>query len=161
MKIHYRLLTMVLLGLLATALSKGVDAAAFQDNDYVRIDVPNMTQGVRFFRDVLACQPINPSAITGRGATPHASSLMSCGSDSIVELVASPASAHASNHGTRPVRLMANHLAGADRWLRRKGVLVIGPPRTRAGETVVNFITPWGLRMQLVSWQTDVTTAGP
>lgn len=161
MKIHYRLVAVVLVGLLASALSKGVDAAAYQDNDYVRIEVPDMTQGVAFFRDVLACQPINPSAVSSRTAAPRASSLMSCGLDSIVELVAAPSPAHASNHGARPVRLEANNLAGADHWLERKGVKVIGPPRTSAGETVVNFITPWGLKMQLVSWQTAVTTAGP
>lgn len=161
MKSRYRLLGVAMLGMLASTLSKGVDAAAFRDNDYVRIDVPDMTQGVTFFRDVLACQPIGPSSISSRGLRPPASSLMSCGPDSIVELVASPSPARASNHDARPVRLMATSLAGADQWLRRKGIEVIGPPRTRGGETVVNFITPWGLMMQLVTWQSNVTTAGP
>lgn len=161
MKSHCRFLGMLLLGLLATVLSKGVDAAAFQNNDYVRIDVPDMIQGVTFFRDVLACQLIDPPATTGRGAAPPASSLMSCGTGSIVELVASASPAHASKHATRPVRLVATNLAGAEQWLRREGVQVIGPPGKHAGETVVNFIAPWGLRMQLVSWQAGVTTAGP
>jgi len=139
MKICYRVLGLVLLGLLATAVSKGADADTLQDNDYVRIDVPEMTQDVTFFRDVMACQAINPDAMTGRDAGQHASSLMSCGPDEIVELVASPHPAHASNHGARPVRLMANNLADADQWLQRDGL-----PHRSGGETVVNFTTPWG-----------------
>jgi len=35
-------------------------AAGFQDTGYVSIEVPDMTQAVKFFADVLGCEPIGP-----------------------------------------------------------------------------------------------------
>jgi hypothetical protein len=158
MKNRHRLLGALLLALVAATLAKGVEAAAFRGSDYVRIEVPHMGQAVTFFRDVLACQPVAPAA---SDAAAQASRLMSCGAGSMVELVAAPAPAAATHQDAGPVRLVTDNLAGADRWLQRKGVRVIGAPQKSGGQTVLNFVAPWGLRMQLVSWRTSVATAGP
>jgi hypothetical protein len=98
--------------------------------------------------------------------------LLDCDSGSIVELFdshgmppASPA-AHPTGSGGEPVRFVSSDLRNADQWLHDAGVRAIGPPHTlhsgpNAGQTVVDFVSPWGLKLQLVSWGSDVITAGP
>jgi hypothetical protein len=54
----------------------------------------------------------------------------------------------------------------ADQWLRREGVQVIGTSVTmkagpHAGQTVVNFVAPWGLQLQLVGWNKSQLATAP
>lgn len=161
------LLIAVLFGAVALATPSLGRGATFHDGDYVRIGVPNLPQAVAFFRDVLDCQPVNPMSAEGA----RQSRLMVCDSDSIVEIfdnhgIVSPSSARPTGSRDEPVRFVSNDVRNADRWLRNAGVRVIGPPHTLssgpdAGQTVVDFVSPWGLRLQLVSWGSNVATAGP
>lgn len=167
------LLAAAMLAMAAAAMPSSGRAATLHDNDYVRISVPDLPQAVAFFRDILDCQLINPSAPAANSAEKlRGSRLLSCDSGSIVELVdnhgrASPARASQSlNTSGEPIRFISGNVANADRWLRNEGVRVVGTPQTLtsgpdAGQTVVNFVSPWGLRLQLVGWASDVATAGP
>lgn len=146
-------------------------AANGHDSGYVTIGVPDMEQATAFFRNILDCEPVNPVAGSesiestrvghATGDTVHASRLLICDSDTVVELfddreahAPSPAT-HATDHDKEPITFSADNVAHADRWLRREGVKVIGAPVTattgpHAGQTVVNFMAPWGLQLQLV-----------
>jgi catechol 2,3-dioxygenase-like lactoylglutathione lyase family enzyme len=148
-------------------------AASVHDNDYVTIGVPDLQQATAFFRNILDCEPVNPvvdnaspesmrAGHATRDALP-ASRLLLCDSDTVVELIDAhgmyfpvPASAHhATDHGSEPITFTADNVAHADHWLRHEGVQVIGAPVTltsgpHAGQTVVNFVAPWGLRLRLV-----------
>jgi catechol 2,3-dioxygenase-like lactoylglutathione lyase family enzyme len=163
------LLTIVLVGFAAITTPSNSRAATLHDSDYVRIGVPDLPQAVTFFRDVLDCQLINEFSAIG---STHESRLLACDSGSIVELfdnhgAASPSPArHPKNSGDEPIQFISDDVANADQWLRRAGVRVLGSPQTltsgpHAGQTVVNFVSPWGLRLQLVSWKTNAITAGP
>jgi catechol 2,3-dioxygenase-like lactoylglutathione lyase family enzyme len=146
-------------------------AASVHDNDYVTIGVPDLQQATAFFRNILDCEPVNqvagnesPESTRASHATRDtlpASRLLLCDSGTVVELFdehgvhSLSLARHALDHGSEPITFSADNVAHADRWLRREGVQVIGAPITvttgpHAGQTVVNFVTPWGLRLQLV-----------
>lgn len=166
--------------LLAMAsVSFGAYAASVHDSDYVTLGVPDLQQATTFFRNILDCEPVNPAAgsesseraHTARDALP-ASRLLLCDSGTVVELFDEhgmhfPAPArHAMDHGNEPITFSANNVAHADRWLRREGVKVIGAPvmlttGPHAGQTVVDFVAPWGLRMQLVGKSPSQVATAP
>lgn len=154
-------------------------AESVHDSGYVAIGVPDLQQATTFFGDILDCEPLNPaagsespeSAHAARDAQP-ASRLLLCDSGTVVELFDDhemhfPApERHATNHGNEPITFSADNVAHADRWLRREGVQVIGAPVTvttgpHAGQTVVNFVAPWGLRMQLVGRNPSQVATAP
>lgn len=169
-KFFLSMLTGGLLLAMASASFSGY-AASVHDNDYVTIGVPDLQQATVFFRNILNCEPVDPlagnespeSTRAGhaiRDAQPT-SRLLLCDSGTVVELfdargMHSPAPArHAADHGSEPITFAADNVTHADRWLRHEGVQVIGVPVTlttgpHAGQTVVNFMAPWGLRLQLV-----------
>jgi catechol 2,3-dioxygenase-like lactoylglutathione lyase family enzyme len=161
------LLVVILLGAVALAMPSLGRSAAFHDGDYARIGVPNLPQAVAFFRDVLDCQPVDPISVEGA----RQSRLMACDSDSIVELfddhgTASPSPAHRAGKRDEPLRFVSSDVRNADQWLRSAGVRVIGSPHTLrsgpdAGQTAVDFMSPWGLRLQLVSLNSNVAAVGP
>ena len=154
-------------------------AASLRDSGYVGIGVPDLAQATAFFRNVLDCEPIGPvagSATTSKGnarrAGVPASRLLLCDSGNVVELFDNhganslPASRHSANQGSEPIPFFADDVAHADRWLRHEGVSVIGSPVTvtsgpHAGQTVVNFVAPWGLRLQLVGRNTRQLATAP
>jgi catechol 2,3-dioxygenase-like lactoylglutathione lyase family enzyme len=164
---HKSILSMLAGGLLFAMASMG-HAASVHDNDYVAIDVPNLQQATAFFHNVLDCEQVNPAAGSEpvqNGRATHddvpASRLLLCDSGTVVELfdahaAQSPSLARrATDHGSEPIAFSADNVAHADRWLRREGVQVTGAPVAvitgpHAGQTVVNFVAPWGLRLQLV-----------
>jgi catechol 2,3-dioxygenase-like lactoylglutathione lyase family enzyme len=165
------LLAIALLGSVVISIPSRARAAAFPEGDYVRIGVPDLPQAVGFFRDVLDCQPISAPAPArqpdGRGDR-TGSELLACESGTIVELVQNSASPASSQKPARqrdePVRFTSANVAGAGQWLGRKGVRVIGSPHTltsgpHAGMTIVNFEAPWGLRLQLAGWDTNMASA--
>ncbi|MEO8998850.1 MAG: VOC family protein [Rhodanobacter sp.] len=123
-------------GLLAlTIASFSSHAASVRDSDYVAIGVPDLPQATAFFRNILDCEPVNP--VAGN------------------ELPVSAQAGHSTPVAPSASRLLLCNVAHADRWLRREGVKVIGAPVAltsgpHTGQTVVNFVAPWGLRLQLV-----------
>lgn len=172
----------MLAGLLLLAIASvsfGGYAASVHDSDYVTLGVPDLQQATAFFRNILDCEPVNPvagsespeSAHAGRDVLP-ASRLLLCDSGTVVELFDDDAARstsqprHATNRGNEPITFSADNVAHADRWLRREGVKVIGAPITvtvgpHAGQTVVNFVAPWGLRMQLVGRSSSQVATAP
>ena len=127
-------------------LSTRVLAQPVHRSDYALIDVPDVQQAVDFFRNVLDCEVIDAATAEPNNA------LMACQSGMILEVVVSRSGSAAAN--VAPVRFVVNQIANADRWLEREGVRVIGKPVQAtsgpdAGQTVVNFVAPWGLRLQL------------
>lgn len=160
-------------------------AADVHDSGYVTIGVPDLQQATTFFRNILDCEPISPMATndspkaatpgrvdhTARGTLPS-SSLLLCDAGTVVELfdnhaVHSPLPArHSTDHSGEPVQFSTDDVAHAGQWLRREGVTVIGAPVAmtsgpHAGQTVVNFVTPWGLQLQLVGRNTSQIATAP
>jgi catechol 2,3-dioxygenase-like lactoylglutathione lyase family enzyme len=154
-------------------------AASIHDSGYVTIGVPNLQQATTFFRNILNCAPVNPVATdesttstASRRSALSASRLLLCDSGTVVELfdehgARSLSSArHSTDRGNEPIQFGADDVAHADQWLRREGVQVIGTSETmktgpHAGQTVVNFVTPWGLQLQLVGWNKSQLATAP
>lgn len=166
------MLSLLAIGFLAmlAALPVAGHAASLRGPGYMKISVPDMQQAVTFFRDVLDCEWIAPPDTGERTQNATSSSrLLICDSGSVVELFPqrqTDAPPDAAKDHRAPIRFFANDVTTADRWLQREGVTVVGTPVTvttgpHAGQTLVNFVSPWGLRMQLVSWGEPVATAGP
>jgi catechol 2,3-dioxygenase-like lactoylglutathione lyase family enzyme len=168
----------MLAGGLLFAMSGMSYATSVHDSDYVAISVPDLQQATAFFHNVLDCEEVNPAAADESRESSHAtrdappvSRLLLCDSGTVVELfdareAHSPSPArHATDHGSEPIAFSADNVAHADRWLRREGVKVTGAPVAliagpHAGQTVVNFVAPWGLQLQLVGRSpTQVATA--
>ncbi len=127
-------------------LATGVHAQPVHRSDYALIDVPDVHQAVDFFRNVLDCEVIDAATAKQNNA------LMACESGMILELVAARRGSSAAN--AAPVRFVVNDVTHADEWLEREGVRVIGKPSLAisgpdAGQMLVNFVAPWGLRLQL------------
>lgn len=152
------MLTMVLLGTFAGLAPSSGWATSFQDADYTRIEVPEMTQAVKFFTAVLGCEPIGPRSEEG----PRSSSiLLACTPGSVVELTTAPTS-RPSGHPGNPIQLMSDDPAATAHSLRQKGLSSVGKQRRLAsGQTAVDFVAPWGLRLQLVSRVADARIATP
>lgn len=137
----------------------GARAATLYGGDYARIGVPDLEQAVAFFQDVLDCRLIGPESaaatVTSDG-TP-ASRLVSCGANSIIELFDSRGRAPsvASRPAAQPLQFVSDDVLHAAQWLQRDGANVTGLPHRAAsgplaGRMVLDFSSPWGLRLQLV-----------
>jgi hypothetical protein len=151
------LLAMVSLGALAGVVPPDGRAATFQDSDYASIEVPEMAQAVQFFADVLGCEPIGPRS----EATSPGSMLLACGPGSVVELTPAPAGAVLAWRD-HPIQLRSDDLVATARSLRQKGVNALGKPRRLAsGQTEVDLIAPWGLRVELISRPAGTRIAAP
>lgn len=126
----------------------GVHAqSAHRTGDYAQVAVPDVQAAVSFFRNVLDCESIDTSA------SAKTSALMVCQSDMVLDLVLSQSGK--SPVRTTPLRFVVSDVENADQWLRNEGARVVGTPVKAtsgpdAGQTVVNFISPWGMRLQLV-----------
>ncbi|OOG46806.1 VOC family protein [Rhodanobacter sp. C01] len=165
--------------LVMTSLPFSGRAAGTHDSDYVSIGVPDLVQATAFFRNVLDCEPIGPisaNATASEAGSRHAglpsSRLLLCDSGNVVELFDNhgvnniSASRYSAKHDNEPIPLFADDVTHGDRWLRHEGVRVIGSPVTatsgpHAGQTVVNFVAPWGLRLQLVGRNTGRLATAP
>ncbi|MGH8159978.1 MAG: VOC family protein [Rhodanobacter sp.] len=160
-------------------------AADVHDSGYVSVGVPDLQQATAFFRNILDCEPIGP-IVANESAEPAASAnadhatrhdlppsrLLLCDAGTVVELfddhaVHSPSTArHFTDHGNQPIQFSTDDVTHAGQWLRREGVTVIGAPVTmttgpHAGQTLVNFVAPWGLRLQLVGWNRSQVATAP
>lgn len=156
------------LGLVALA-PPGVRAATLYGGDYARIGVPDLAQAVAFFRDVLACRLIGPESATATVASddPPAPRLVSCGAGSVIELFDDRDSApsFAPHRATPPLQFVSDDVLHAAQWLQRDGVSVIGLPHRAAsgplaGRMVLDFLAPWGLRLQLVGSDAHAPAGG-
>ncbi|EIM04233.1 VOC family protein [Rhodanobacter denitrificans] len=147
----------LVLGMMSVALP-GAGAATLYGGDYARIGVPDLQQAVAFFRDVLNCRPLDPAA--GAVDSPRQSSLLACDAGSIIELfderdaTLSPARPSPEQVG-RTLRFVTDDVVHADQWLRDEGVDVSGMPHRLSsgpltGRLVLDFVSPWGLRLQLL-----------
>ena len=127
--------------------SGAVHAETLQHADYASIEVPDISQALKFFRNVLDCEATDDVAASARRA------LMICENGMVVELITGPFDG--SSATSAPLRFLMNDVGNADRWLQRDGARVIGHAVTPssgpdAGQILVNFIAPWGQPLQLV-----------
>lgn len=145
---------------LVTALSfvlaalPGAPHAAAAGSDYIALQVPDLRQAVSFFHDVMNC-----NALSGDGnASMTGVALLDCGRQTVVELTESLAPAgreHAAPARDR-VTLNADDATNLAVWLRVNRIRLIGKPvhiaaGTEPGKIAVNFLTPWGQPLELVS----------
>ncbi len=161
--------TTVLLALGAAFVPLHGHAATLHGSDYVMLAVPDLSQAAAFFENVLDCRLLGENADADSG--PVSSMLLSCDSGSLIELseashIAPAPEVNQSDRGDEPVRFTSDDVANAAQWLRHQGVQIIGFPQIlssgpQAGQTVVNFVSPWGLKLQLVGSDAKVITAGP
>jgi hypothetical protein len=135
----------------------GMSRAAVGGDDYVAVQVPDVTQAVTFFRDVMNCGTIqgDSSAV----ATAQVA-LMSCGRGTTVEISRiMPASLKTLKVASLPspmLTLDTDDAAGVAAWLHTHRIHLIGSPTQLrsgpdSGKVAVTFLTPWGQPLRLVS----------
>lgn len=163
------LLLFLAFSLAAVAPSGVLRAATLYGGDYARIGVPDLQQAVAFFQDVLDCRLIGPESVT-TAATPadaSASRLLSCDAGSVVELFdnrgISPSPA--SDRIDHPLQFVSDDVQHASEWLRHAGVGVSGSPHRLtsgplAGRMALDFVSPWGLRLQLLGSDASARAGG-
>jgi catechol 2,3-dioxygenase-like lactoylglutathione lyase family enzyme len=154
---------------LATVAPSGVRAATLYGGDYARIGVPNLAQAVAFFQDVLDCRLIGPASAAAE-MTPDdasASRLLSCDAGSVVELFDNRgiSSSPASGRADQPLQFVSGDVQHASEWLRHAGVGVSGSPHRLtsgplAGRMALDFVSPWGLRLQLLGSDASAPAGG-
>jgi catechol 2,3-dioxygenase-like lactoylglutathione lyase family enzyme len=130
---------------LALTALPGLGRAA--PGDFVSLRVPDLPQAVGFFHDVMNCDVIAQSAAVN--ASPAA--MLDCGDGITVELVRRTGMpAHESG-----VTFATDNAVAAAAWLRANHVVVGQLVRTAEGvddeKVTVDFVTPWGQPMQLIS----------
>jgi catechol 2,3-dioxygenase-like lactoylglutathione lyase family enzyme len=137
---------------LMAAMPDPASAATLHDSDYVTLAVPDIAKAKAFFGEVLDCEPLS-----GEQASENRAVLL-CATGNVVELTATRVYGGA---GEPLIQLPARDVAHADQWLRREGVTVTGSPSIIHGAgaqpdtTIVNFVTPWGPRLQLIERDSD------
>lgn len=143
--------------------------------DHVGINVPDLNKAVTFFSDVLDFTPvtqigpipldaewkklnhINPAtgAVTIK--------MINAGNGASIEVFEYADNKGSLNHpntddiGASHIAFYVNDITAAVQYLKSKGVKIIGEPFTMpsgdtAGESWVYFETPWGSKMELVSY---------
>jgi hypothetical protein len=135
---------LLLVVVLALAALPGLSRAA--SGDYVSLQVPDVPQAIGFFHDVMNCDVIAQST-TGNLTR---SAMLDCGDGNTVELTGG-AVAH-----QRVISFVTDDATAASAWLRAKHVRVLAQPvHVAAGSNrdnvVVDFVTPWGQPLRLVS----------
>ena len=154
---------------LAAIAPSSARAATLYGGDYVSVGVPDLGQAVAFFQDVLDCRLIGPESGVAEAPTDGvpASRLLSCDAGSVVELFdnrgVSPS--RASGRVERPLQFVSDDVQHASGWLRRTGVNVSGSPHRLtsgplAGRMVLDFVSPWGLRLQLLGNDAHAPASG-
>jgi catechol 2,3-dioxygenase-like lactoylglutathione lyase family enzyme len=123
-------------------------------DDYVSLRVPDLVQAVGFFHDVMNCDVIARSATAGTAT----SAMLDCGDGSTVELTrqSSGSKLHAKPQHEPAIVFATDNAVAAAAWLRANHVVIIGQPVRTAEDldnekVVVEFVTPWGQPMRLVS----------
>lgn len=128
--------------LLALAGTSLVQASSWAeaDSDYAQLSVPDMGQAVSFFENVMGCARLSSAE------APAASTLLECANDRVLELF--PASnGHVSS--SPPVQFRSSDLRSASAAVRSHHLRTIEHAPQR-GVEAVEFLTPWGQRIELV-----------
>ncbi|KZC39498.1 glyoxalase [Rhodanobacter sp. FW510-R12] len=154
---------LLVLGMMVGALPAG--AATLYGDDYARVGVPDLPQAVAFFTDVLDCRPIESTAGRAVNGSLRPSRLLICDSGSIVELFDQRNVAAAPEQAGQTVRFVTDDLTHDGQWLRRQGVDVSGAPHRLtsgplAGRLALDFVSPWGLHLQLLGSSVDGSAGG-
>jgi catechol 2,3-dioxygenase-like lactoylglutathione lyase family enzyme len=145
--------------------------------DHFGFTVPDLKQAVKFFVDVIGCEafyPLGPFADDeGDWMTRHLNvdprakirgiRLLRCKNGSNFEIFQFEApdqdteQPRNSDIGGHHVAFYVDDMDAAVRYLRDRGVRVLGEPTvmaegSSAGQTWVYFLTPWGMQLELVSY---------
>lgn len=143
---------------------------------HIGITVPNLGEGVAFFRDVLGCEPFftfgeftfeDDWMARHLNVHPRATirdfQMVRCGNGTNLE-VFEYTSPDQNRRGPRNSDIGGHHLAfyvddmdAAVAYLKEQGISVLDTPSTftegpAAGLTWVYFLAPWGLQLELVSF---------
>lgn len=154
---------------LAAITPSGVRAATLYGGDYVSVGVPDLEQAVAFFQDVLDCRLIGPESVVAKASSDDlpAFRLLSCDAGSVVELFdnSGVSPSPASGRAERPLQFVSDDVQHASEWLRHTGVSVGGSPHRLtsgplAGRMVLDFVSPWGLRLQLLGNDANAPASG-
>ncbi len=172
------LLAFAALALSAAASSASADSIpGLRGHDHTGITVPDVKTATAFFTDVLGCAHamsfgpfsddrgtfmqdavnVNPRAVIDE------ISMVRCGYGSNIELFQyqSPDQAKTlpknSDIGGHHIALYVDDIAKAAEYLRSKNVKTMQGPipvneGPAAGQSILYFLTPWGLQMELISY---------
>jgi catechol 2,3-dioxygenase-like lactoylglutathione lyase family enzyme len=176
------LLAFAALTLSAAASSAFADSIpGMRGHDHTGITVPDVKAATAFFTDVLGCAHamsfgpfsddkgtfmqdavnVNPRAVIDE------ISMVRCGYGSNIELFQyqSPDQAKTlpknSDIGGHHIALYVDDIAKAAEYLRSKNVKTMQGPipvneGPAAGQSILYFLTPWGLQMELISYPKDM-----
>ncbi|TDW46649.1 catechol 2,3-dioxygenase-like lactoylglutathione lyase family enzyme [Flavobacterium sp. 270] len=144
--------------------------------DHVGINVPDLNQGITFFSDVLGFKPV-----TQLGPIPLDASwkeanhinpatgavtikMINAGTGASIEVFSyadnkgSKVHPNSDDIGASHIAFYTSDINESVKYLKSKGVKILGEPYLTpsgdtAGESWVYFETPWGSKMELVSYQ--------
>ena len=172
------LLACTALTLGASAMPASADSIpGLRGHDHTGITVPDVKAATAFFTDVIGCKHamsfgpfrddkgtfmqdavnVNPRAVI------EEISMVRCGYGSNIELFqyTSPDQSKAepknSDYGGHHIALYVDDIEKAAEYLRAKGIKTMqGPIPVKegpaAGQSILYFLTPWGLQMELISY---------
>jgi len=143
--------------------------------DHVGVNVPDMKQAVTFFHDVLGFTPVTqlgPIALDAawkeintidRGTGDVTIRMIHAGTGASIEVFqyanskGSSMQPHSDDVGATHIAFYTEDIAAAVAYLKGKGVTLLGEPflmpsGDTAGESWVYFLTPWGSKLELVSY---------
>ncbi|MBW7849060.1 MAG: VOC family protein [Rhodospirillales bacterium] len=144
--------------------------------DHIGFTVPNLDEAVKFFVEILGCEPfyeLGPFQSDGDWMATHLNvhprtvmrrlKFVRCGFGSnfeIFEYVAPDQNGeqpHNSDIGGHHLAFYVDDMDEAVAYLRSKGIRVLGEPTVRTsgpngGQTWVYFLSPWGMQFELVSF---------
>jgi catechol 2,3-dioxygenase-like lactoylglutathione lyase family enzyme len=143
--------------------------------DHVGINVPDIKQALSFFDDVLGFTPVttigpipldaawkeNNHMNAGTGAVTI--KMVNAGTGASIELFSYENNKGSKQHpggddiGASHIAFYTSDIKSAVGYLKSKGVIVLGDPYLMQsgdteGETWVYFLTPWGSKLELVSY---------
>lgn len=152
--------------------------------DHFGFTVPNLKEAVKFFEDIIGAEvvyEIGPFAsednwmkeyldVDPRTVIPKAA-MVRCGNGSNFEIFEFKASDQEkkmpknSDWGGRHIALYVENVNKAVKYLKSKGVKVLGEPTLmtegpNAGMTWVYFASPWGMYFELVSYEEGLAYEG-
>ena len=152
--------------------------------DHIGFTVPDLDEAVRFFVDVIGCEPfyeLGPFQPTTTGcrrtSTCHPRTVMRklqflrCRTGAnfeVFEYEAPGQNRHQplnSDVGGHHLAFYVDDMDAAVAYLKSHGVRVLGEPTVRttgpsAGQTWVYFLSPWGMQFELVSFPRGKLRAG-
>lgn len=144
--------------------------------DHIGFTVPNLDEAVKFFVEILGCEPfyeLGPFQSDGDWMATHLNvhprtvmrrlKFVRCGFGSnfeIFEYVAPDQNGEQprnSDVGGHHLAFYVDDMDEAVAYLRSKGIRVLGEPTVRTsgpngGQTWVYFLSPWGMQFELVSF---------